>query len=298
MRALRGYVLRAQFAGETAPGSPAEAEQQYLLYYRVVPDGVRAIARATSKDFVHWSEPTVMSYSDTESTQPSHQLYTNQTHPYFRAPHIYISTAARFMPGRRVISDQKAEEIGVHPSYFGDTSDAVLMSTRGGQRYERTFLSALIRPGIGAENWVSRTNYPALNIVSTSETEMSLYVNQNYGQTSSHLRRYVFRIDGLAALHGPYGGGVMTTKPLTFAGSELALNFATSAAGSIWVEIQDVDGRSIEGFSKADCDTIIGNEINRVVTWNGSSDLPQLAGKPVRLRIELDDADLFSLRFQ
>jgi len=155
------------------------AERQYLLYYRVVPDGVRAIARTTSKDFVNWSEPVVMTYSDTDSTQPSHQLYTNQTHPYFRAPHIYLATAARFMPGRRVISDAEAEKIGVDPSYYGDTSDAVLMSTRGNARYDRTFLSALIRPGIGAENWVSRTNYPALNIVPTSETQMSLYVNQN-----------------------------------------------------------------------------------------------------------------------
>jgi len=274
------------------------AEGQYLLYYRVVPDGVRAIARATSKDFVNWSEPTVMTYSDTDSTQPSHHLYTNQTHPYFRAPHIYLATAARFMPGRRVIGDAQAEKIGVHPSYFGDTSDAVLMSTRGNERYERTFLSALVRPGIGAQNWVSRTNYPALNIVPTSETEMSLYVNQNYGQTSSHLRRYVFRTDGLAALHGPYQGGVMVTKPLTFAGSQLTLNFATSAAGSIWIEIQDAAGQPIEGFAKADCDTIIGNEISRVVTWNGSSDVSPLAGKPLRLRVELEDADLFSLRFQ
>ncbi|MGI9456451.1 MAG: hypothetical protein ACR2NU_07805, partial [Aeoliella sp.] len=52
------------------------AEQQYLLYYRVVPDGVRAIARATSQDFVRWSEPVVMSYSDTDNSQPSHHLYT------------------------------------------------------------------------------------------------------------------------------------------------------------------------------------------------------------------------------
>ena len=197
-----------------------------------------------------------------------------------------------------MISNEQAANIGVHTSYFGDTSDAVLMSTRGDDRYDRTFMSALIRPGIGAENWVSRTNYPALNIVPTSDTEMSLYVNQNYGQPSSHLRRYVFRIDGLAALHGPYEGGVMTTKPLTFSGRELALNFATSAAGSVWIEIQDASGRPIEGFTRKDCDTIVGNEIDRVATWKGNRDVSRLAGKPVRLRIKLQDADLFSLNFR
>lgn len=273
------------------------AEQQYVLYYRAVPDGVRAVARATSKDFVSWSAPEMMTYSDTNSSKPSQHLYTTQTHPYFRAPHIYISTAARFMPGRRVLSEKQAEEIGVHPGYFGDTSDSVLMSTRGGQRYDRTFLSALIRPGIGAQNWVSRTNYPALNIVPTSEHEMSLYVNQNYGQETSHLRRYVFRTDGLASLHGPYEGGEMVTKPLTFRGNRLTVNFATSAAGSIWVEFQDAAGQPIEGFTKDDCDTVIGNEISRAVTWNGSTDVSSLAGKPVRLRVVLEDADLFSYQF-
>ena len=127
---------------------------------------------------------------------------------------------------------------------------------------------------------------------------MSLYVNQNYGQPSAYLRRYVFRTDGLAALHGPYAGGAMVTRPIKFAGDALELNFATSAAGSIWVEIQDVDGRPIEGYSKADCDTVIGNEISRVVTWKGQSDVASLAGRPVRLRFELEDADLYSVRFQ
>ena len=273
------------------------AERQYVLYYRKVPDGVRAIARATSKDFSTWSEPVMMTYSDTKSRKPSHHLYTNQTHPYFRAPHIYLSTAARFMPGRRVISDEEAHKIGVHPGYFGDTSDAVLMSTRGGNRYDRVFLSALIRPGIGAQNWVSRTNYPALNIVPTSDTEMSLYVCQNYGQPTAHLRRYVFRIDGLAALHGPYGGGEMTTHPITFAGNELTLNFATSAAGGVRVEIQDADGKPLDGYSLSDCDELIGNELDRVVRFKGG-DLAALASQPVRVRFVLHDADLFSFQFR
>jgi hypothetical protein len=42
---------------------------------------------------------------------------------------------------------------------------------------------------------------------------------------------------------------------------------------------------------------VIGDEIERVVGWTGGSDVGGLAGRPVRLRIELKDADLFSLRF-
>src|SRR5262249_44719848 len=157
-------------------------EGEYVCYFRTFKridgTGYRWISRSTSADFRHWSGPVEMTFGDA----PPEHLYTNQTQPYFRAPHLYIATPARFMPGRQAITPEQAQAIHVHPQYFGDTSDAVLMSSRGGSRYDRTFLEGFIRPAIGLENWVSRTNYPALNVVPTSDREMSIYVQQNYGQ--------------------------------------------------------------------------------------------------------------------
>ncbi|MGE3316641.1 MAG: hypothetical protein AB7O26_16105 [Planctomycetaceae bacterium] len=273
-------------------------EQQYLLYFRKVPKGVRAVARATSKDFIHWSAPEMMTYSDTGTHVPAHHLYTNQTHPYFRAPHIYVATSARFMPNRQVLDAKQAEAVGVHPKYFGDTSDAILMTSRGGTRYDRTFPEGFLRPGIGYENWVSRTNYPALNIVQTGPTEMSFYANQNYGQPTAHLHRYSLRLDGLASVQAPDAGGEFTTKPLTFSGQQLLLNFSTSAAGGIRTEIQDSEGTPIPGFALEDAVETIGNEIERAVTWKKGSRLESLAGKTIRLRFVMRDADLFALRFE
>jgi hypothetical protein len=275
----------------------SELEKCYVLYYRRAAAKQRAIARVTSPDFIHWSEPVQMRYSDTGTGVPSHQLYTNQTQPYFRAPQLYISTAARFMQKRQVITAAQAAEINVHPKYFQDTSDAVLLTSRGGDLYDRTFMGALIRPGIGARNWVSRTNYPALNIVQTGDTEMSLYVNQDYGQPTAHLHRYSFRLDGLASVKAPLSGGTLVTKPLTLSGQPLKLNFATSAAGGLRVEIQEADGKSIPGFTLADCNEVIGNEIARSVRWKDSDNLSTLAGKSVRLKIELKDADLYAMEF-
>ena len=107
----------------------------------------------TSKDFIEWSPVEIMDYGDA----PLEHLYTNQTSPYFRARHLYLSIAARFMPGRQVISDQEAKAIGVDRSYYRDCSDVILMSTRGGGRFDRTFMEAFLRPDIGPENWTSRT---------------------------------------------------------------------------------------------------------------------------------------------
>lgn len=272
----------------------SEAEQRYVCYFRVFKDGFRRIARTTSDDFLTWTPMELMEYGD----RPVEHLYTNQTSPYFRAPHIYVSIAARFMPGRQVVTAEQAKVIGVDPKYFGDCSDGIFMITRGDNRYDRTFMDGFLKPGVGHENWVSRTNYPALNVVPTGPAEMSFYANQNYGQPTAHLRRYSLRTDGFVALHGGYDGGEMVSRPLIFSGKVLEINFATSAAGSLEVELQDAAGQPIDGFGLADCQEQIGNEIDRVVSWNKGSDVSALAGKPVRLRLVLKDADVFSFRFR
>jgi hypothetical protein len=276
----------------------SEAEDQYVCFFRVFEDKIRRIAKTTSEDFIHWTKPVLMEYRHRGGEAPIEHLYTNQTHPYFRAPHLYVSLAARFMPGRRVLSEEQAKEIGVNPGYFKDTSDAIFMTTRpGADHYERTFLSSFIRPGIGAQNWVSRTNYPAWHVVQTGPTEMSLYVNQDYAQPTAHLRRYSLRLDGFASARADYAGGEIVTKPISFDGASLTLNFSSSAAGGIRVEIQDAQGAPIPGFSLSEAQEQIGNEIERTVAWKGGSDVSSLAGKPVRLRIVMKDADLFSFRF-
>jgi hypothetical protein len=274
------------------------SERQYVCYFRVFkrfPGGpaVRWVSRTTSADFLHWTPEQEMSFGDA----PPEQIYTNQTSPYFRAPHIYVSIAARFMPGRQVLSEEEARAIQVDPKYFKDCSDAVLFSTRGGTSYQRTFLESFLRPGLGPENWVSRSNYPALNVVQTGKDEMSFYVNRNYGQPTAQVARYALRLDGFASIHAGYGGGELVTKPFRFAGRALEINYSTSAAGGIRIEIQDAGGNPLSGFSLAEAREIIGDQTARQVSWSGGTDVSRLAGRPVRLRMVLKDADLYSIRF-
>lgn len=276
----------------------SEEEQLYVCYFRtwtkVGYTGYRSVSRTISKDFIYWSNPVEMDFGN---TQREH-LYTNQTAPYYRAPHIYISVAARFIPKRQVLTEEQAKELNVNPKYFKDCSDAILMTSRGGNRYDRTFMDGFIRPGIGLQNWVSRSNYPALNIVQTSSTEMSVYVNQDYAQPTAHLHRYALRIDGFTSVHAPYKGGEFITKPIRFTGDKLVINFSTSAAGSVKVELLDLEGNPIKGFELENATEIIGNEIEKSVIWNGNPDLSKLNGKPIKLRFVMKDADLYSIKFK
>ena len=75
------------------------------------------------------------------------------------------------------------------------------------------------------------------------------------------------------------------------------MNFATSAAGSVRVEIQDPQGKPIDGFRLKDCPEMFGDSLNRALRWRGRSAVGQLAGRPVRLRFAIKDADLYSFQF-
>jgi hypothetical protein len=277
------------------------SENCYVCYFRVW-DGLRRIARSTSNDFRTWSQAVMMKQVHDDGVAvidaPAENLYTNQTSPYPRAPHIYLAIAARFFEGRQVLNEQQAAALQVNPGYFKDTSDAVLLSSRGGHVYDRTYLEGFLRPGIGPQNWVSRTNYPALNLVQTGPTELSLYVSQDYAQPTSHVRRYSLRLDGFASVRAGIKEGELLTKPFTFEGEALEINFSTSAGGGLRFELQSPDGTVLPGFALADCQEQIGNELDRIVTWKSGTSLKELAGKPLRMRAVLRDADFFSFRFR
>lgn len=276
----------------------SQSEQCYVCYFRswrkIAGASFRWISRTTSQDFVRWDAPVEMSFGDA----PPEHIYTNQTSPYPRAPHIYIGICARFQPGRQVLTEARANSLGVAPSYFKDCSDAVLLTSRGGNRYDRTFLESFLRPGMGLANWASRSNYPGLNVVETGPGELSFYATRNYGQPTAHLGRFKLRLDGFASIHAPFAGGEALTRVLRFDGSELSVNLSTSAAGGLRVEIQDQQSRPIPGYTIQEADELIGDEVERPVTWQGRAAVGALAGKPVRLRFVMKDSDLYSMRFR
>jgi hypothetical protein len=249
--------------------SPAEA--CYLCYYRAwstAPGGLRTIARTSSPDFVHWSPATPM-----QANLDDEHLYTNNTQPYFRAPHIYIALPTRFLPER------------------GGTTDILLMTSRGGARYDRFFKEAFIRPGPEPERWGDRANYAALNVVPTGPAEMSIY-------HAPGGRRYLLRTDGFVSVHAGHLAGEMVTWAFRFSGNALALNYSTSAAGSVRVEVLSADGSALPGYGLADCRPVVGDEIEGVVRWRHGSDVGALAGQPLRLRYVLQEADLYAMRFR
>lgn len=284
---------------------------EYRAYWRSFPHrpygGSRSISTATSMDFLNWSNIDVLLYIDS----PQEHMYTNVIKPYYRAPHLLIGFPTRYvnrgwtesvfaLPG---IEDRKKR--GIEMERFGTAmTEALFMVSRDGVTFKR-WNEAFLRPGIERDgSWAYGDNYIGWSMLETKSdlegapNELSFYAPEAQWTGTIRLRRYTLRIDGFVSVSAPMSGGELVTRLLIFNGSKLVLNFSSSAAGGIQVEVQDVNGTPVPGFTLNDCSPIFGDTIERIVTWKKGNDLSTLEGKPVRLRFVIKDADLFSLRFQ
>jgi len=244
----------------------------------------RSIRHSFSKDFVSWSNPSIVQFENPLSMEE--QYYTNSILPYFRAPHILVGFPKRFAPFRH----KKLS----HPS--PGVSDGGLITSRDGVNW-KNWKEAFIRPGLDQKNWTDRNIITSFGMIETAVGEISIYWNEHIKQRSCRLRRGTLRTDGFVSAHADYSGGQLITHPFLFEGKNLLVNYSTSAFGSIQVEIQNETGNPIKGFEMERCPAIYGDEIQHAVSWETNQDLSSLSGIPIRLRFSLIDADLYSIQF-
>lgn len=294
------------------------ARGEYRAYWRVFtagvttekewkPAGHRAIRTATSKDFLRWENQRDLTYVDS----PSEQLYTNVVKPYARAPHLLIGFPTRYVErgwseSMKSLPEREHREMrsSVNQRYGTAITEGLLMTSRDGVTFKR-WNEAFLRPGPEREGtWHYGHQYIAWHLVETPAAlagepdEWSLYAGESYWTgASSALRRYTIRTDGFVSAHATMKGGEVVTKPVVFNGKTLRLNFSTSAAGSVRVELQDSAGSALPGFSLDECEETFGDALDRAVAWKSGRDVSAHAGKPVRLRFVLKDADIFAFRF-
>ena len=294
----------------------SETEAQYVAYIRIRVNpnrptegrvgGLRWIGRVTSQDFVHWSQVTPMRPLVTEldpgkvSGRKVH-FYTNETHPYFRNRQLLIASPVRFFTGTVFSQGELARmpaEIQNHQrEHSVGYSDAVLLTTRPGElSYRQPFAEAYFRPGPNPLHWGNRSSYPYMRFVPTGDAEMSQFARHGRG-SYSYVQRYSLRTDGFASVNAPLAGGELLTRLLKFTGNRLVINFSTSGAGSLRVELQDEEGNPLPGYTFDDAVRHVGDATSHTVRWKSGSDVGRFQGHMVRLRIIMHDADLYSFRF-
>lgn len=271
--------------------------------------GIRAIRTATSKDFIHWENEKDLKYENS----PHDELYTNQIFPYYRAPQLLVGFPNRYIdreewsPSMYALPEVKHRQLRskISMRYGTALTDALFMSSRDGAVFNRWneafFRSGIERPG----TWNYGQHYVAWGMLETKSSmagapnELSFYSSESYWTGNSNdLRRYTLRIDGFASLSAPMKGGEVITKPFKFDGVKLSINFATSVAGSIRIELQDVEGNAIPGFTLQECNELYGDNLDREVSWMGGAVPGNLLNHNIKMRIVLKDAELYSFHFK
>ncbi len=282
---------------------------QYVCYSRDFhPDEsgdlIRDIRRMESADFRTWSPPERITYVD--SPYDFH-MYTNGIQPYFRAPHLYVAFPARYTErtewtrnyDRLCGAERRRWRMQFHPRFGLAVTDGLFMTSRDGKAFRR-WNEAFLRPGPeSAKRWVYGDGYAAHGMLVTKtgvegeDPELSFYATANdWSDTPVQVFRHTLRVDGFVSRSADFAGGRVVTKPFVFDGDRLAINFATSSAGSLRVRVEDEGGRPIDGFDSGE---LFGDSIDRPVDFDAP--VGRLKGTPVRLAFDLRDADLYSFRF-
>ncbi len=261
--------------------------------------GIRDIRYMCSQDFKNWTDPVLLDFLGKED----YPLYTNCVSIYDRAPQLMVGFPSRYVErkewnanyDRLCGAELRKLRMNMHPRIGLAVTDCIFMCSRDGKSWYR-YDEAFLRPGPeNPENWIYGDCYPTLGMLETPapygrETELSLYAMlQHFCGSPAKLMRYTLRKDGFVSLNAPYAGAVVTTKPFTFDGKGIALNFSTSARGYLYVTLTAADGTVAKS-----CE-IFGDSCDRVIDFD--IDLSAFAGKETVMEIRMRDADLYAVKF-
>ncbi len=271
------------------------ARKRYVFFFRAhlpaldregqeIKGTIRSVMMCTSKDFRTWSDIRPIDLGVPRQAWRT-GLYTTSLQPYPRSPGLLIGFPLLTVPRRPF----KGGSFGM--------SETGLMYSRDGERFTVTD-EAFLPPGRDMRNWTKHGNMFGWGLARTAPDEWSMYYHQHDHQKTMHLRRATLRLDGFVSLHaGRYPGGEAISRPLVFQGSELEINVSTGVGGGVRVGLIDaVSGQVIPGYEQSD--EFYGDQIAHVVHWKGKKDVSKIAGQPVRMKLMMYDADLYSFCFR
>lgn len=260
--------------------------RRFVCYHKVEPENpnpaphdqpqnkhaLRQFARFESRDGVHWSEPTWALARDETDGQfdPYIQFYGLSVHPvgdlYLGFVWLYHSNEGDF-------------DIGL--AYSTDTV-----------KWERPFRDQYVLPKGPPGAWDSAMLFTSARIIEKDGLWWLYYSGCPYPHRKD--KRYV--AIGLAQM--PAGRvvsarswrqeGSWTVGPLRLSGRELLINAAVF--DELRVSILDEAGQPIAGFQSA---PLRGNGLELPVAWPDGHELSALDGRLVKLRFELNDAEVF-----
>ncbi|MDB6140421.1 MAG: hypothetical protein JWO94_3493, partial [Verrucomicrobiaceae bacterium] len=239
---------------------------------------------------------------------PNMDLYTSVVVKYPFAPHVDVAFPAAFHL-------YKGDELKARACNTADgTFDVQFAASRDGiawQRWREPYVAAGVHEGLDLKivsmgpGMVRRGRLLYQYFVGCEFTHGRPVVWDkdlvNRAEWLKHPRGGLYcatqRVDGFISLNAANTPGTLTTRALVFKGSRLLLNVHTAGIGNAKVALLQADGTPYPGFAASDCELINADETDFEVCWKGGADVSALAGKAVRVQVEMRNAQLFALQF-
>jgi hypothetical protein len=297
----RQFVLNTRHSVQYVTGQSPETPQVshwFGPYSPHRPDLInkRRVYQSRSQDFLHWTNPTVVSAPDDETDNLDEAHYGMQQ---FRVGGMHFGTLGVF----RYIEN----EMDVRLLYsrdgmnFKPTDRAQpFLSPRGEGSWDAHLVSITSQPvEVGDEWWFyhggSSSHHdwwigPPEGINEPEVHDPDRHVRYALGMAK--LRR-----EGIASLDGSkQRAGYVITRPVMSEGDRLTINARCRSGGSVRVEVLDLNSRAIGNKTLDTCDPFTGDSTAHAMTWAGDPAVPG-AGEWRKLAFYLRDAEIFSFRF-
>lgn len=245
--------------------------------------GKRGVGFSESDDFLRFPKPRLILAPD-DLDPPDLHLYNSAARKYPLAERAYLMFPSAYHTG-------------------SDLVDVQIAVSRDGARWERPVREAIV-PLEGRGEFDSGQIYVGAGTCSVGDEVWLYYGGFEKGHNSIRPLRDTAMIGRLVWLRDRFLGwrtgpdwGELLTKPVTFRGGRLFVNFEAEPGGALLVEILSPDGGPLEGFSLDRCQPLLGGALHAEVKWEGAGRLARLSGRPVRLRFKGRKASLYSFKF-
>ena len=294
------------------------AHRQFLATVKVNGPYGRSHALTTSQDFENWTEPELIFHADeldqtlARKVIPEHLANPTLQQPVCHDPADYGADIYNFPVSRYgglyIGFPAVFYHAGLNPSgrNYDGFHHVQLACSRDMRSWERLGnREAFIDPSpLGAGAYDTMQILPPSFPVVRGDELWFYYSGLKYRWLPQQTDRdraaiclATLRRDGFISLDADEKGGLVTTRPFRWEGERLYINGAATG-GQIACEFLDASGDPIPGFTRADCVPFTGDSARQTVSWVGQARLPSPSTGPIRLRVYLRRAKLFSFWFE
>ncbi|MEW5980048.1 MAG: hypothetical protein AB1898_29995 [Acidobacteriota bacterium] len=288
------------YPGSDVPGGTflwSDKAGVYVIFTRRV-DLDRRIAYSTTTDFEHFS-PILTALQPDARDPIGTELYEMPVRPY---EDMYLG----FL---HVLSSDPLEKD--YLKWAGREETQLAHSYNG-----INWIRPVREPFMGVRDYGLQGGgmLMCMEMLRTPKDRLLFYTHSSYGEHAAYpvmqaagrdMTGYVspllyeLRLDGFCSLRTRSRDGVIETKTIIPQAGDIRLNVRTTKHTGVRVQL--LDGLTLEplpGYTFRDAVEISGDHLFAPVRWQAHDTISEWVGKPVRLEIQMREAELFAIRME